>query len=82
MNSFFSIVPATRTFTDQGPSTYSDYMLCELLAMQDELITRLRVERDLAGGSAESFLTGVINRHEQDLVKLRGLLEDHLPDAT
>lgn len=75
MNATFSIVPATHTFTRRGVSIYSGYMLCELMAVEDELITRLCIERDGASGDDVHFLTGIIRQHEKDAAQLLALFE-------
>jgi hypothetical protein len=79
MNKTFTLMPATRTFTDQGPSLYSDYMLSELLAMHEELLGRLRIERQEAAGDTADCLANMITQHEKDAAQLRMLLLDPAP---
>lgn len=81
MNPVFTAVPETRSFTDQGLSTYSDYMLCELMAVQDELITRLSIARAAASGGTVDFLSNMIRQHEKDAARLLALFEHHSPDV-
>jgi hypothetical protein len=89
MNNVLPIVPAGRTFSDSDLGLYSDHMLVELLALQEEMIAQLRLERlraadtaDFLTGMIDHFLTGVIDQHEKAAALLRTQLENHPAETT
>ncbi|HSY54642.1 MAG TPA: hypothetical protein VK785_09355 [Opitutaceae bacterium] len=77
-----------HTSSHPGSGLYSDHMLAELLALQEEMIAQLRLERlrvvDAAGfltDRIDHFLTGIIDQHEKAAAILRTQFEDHAPLA-
>ena len=60
---------------DHGSSQYSDHMLSELLALNEEMISQLRLERLTVIGTAD-FLTTMIDQHEKAAALLRTRLEN------
>lgn len=66
---------ATRANFNPGAGLYSDQMLAELLALHEEMIAQLRLERLGAVGSTD-FLTGMIAQHEKAAAMLRAQLEN------
>jgi len=55
---------------DRCSAPYSEQMLTELLAMHEEMIVQLRVERAEIAGTA-GFLSGLIAQHEKAAAQLR-----------
>jgi len=53
----------------------SNQMLSELLALNEEMIVQLRVERTEAAGRTD-FITGMIAQHENVAAKLRAQLRN------
>jgi hypothetical protein len=78
MNHVLSFVQAARTSSDPGHSLYSNHMLAELLALHEEMIVQLRLERPGVVGSAD-FHTGMIDQQEKTAAMLRAKLE--IPEA-
>jgi hypothetical protein len=59
-------------------------MLAELIALREEMIVRLRLERltvvrtaDFLAGMIDHFLTGVIDQHEKEAAMLWAQFENH-----
>jgi hypothetical protein len=66
-----------RTTPPPEPSVLeSDRMLAELLALNDEMIAQLQIERREVPGTTE-FLTGMIEHHEKAAAALRAQLVRH-----
>jgi len=76
MNYTLPFVNSTHTFSEPGPNLFSDYMLCELLAVHDDMITQLHIQR-LAATDSSNLLTNMIEQHERDASQLLVLLETH-----
>ena len=74
MNQVLSLVQAARTSADPLPILHSDHMLAELLALHQDMIAQLRLERVQVVDSAD-FLTGMIDQHENMSAMLRTKLE-------
>ena len=77
-------MPAASTSSDPGSGLYSDHMLAELIALQEEMIARLRLERlsvvgtaDFLANMIDRFLMGVIDQHEKAAAMLRAQFENH-----
>ena len=81
MNNVISLVQAARISQNPRPILYSERMLAELLALHEEMIVQLRLERHGVVGSAD-FLTGMIEQHEKTAAMLRARLENRLADAS
>lgn len=81
MNKVLPLVPVARAAPDPGSVPYSDHMLGELLALHEEMIGQLRLERQGVIGCAD-FLTGVIEQHEKTAAMLRAKLENRGADIT
>src|SRR6186713_1260474 len=64
MNNVRSLVQAARTSVDSGATLYSDHMLAELLALNEEMVEQLQLER-LGTVTDSALLTGMIERHEK-----------------
>jgi hypothetical protein len=84
INKLFSLLPDARTSSDSGFGLYSDHMLAELIALQEEMIARLRLERlnvvrtaDFLADMIDHFLMGVIVQHEKAAAMLRAQFENH-----
>jgi len=73
MNQVLTLVRAARTALAAAPGLNSDHMLGELLALHQEMIEQLRLERLGAVGSAD-FLTSMIEQHETMAAMLRAKL--------
>lgn len=74
MNNVLVLVQAARTSSNPGPILYSEHMLIELLALHEEMIGQLRLERMEAAGNA-AFLSGMIDQHEQTAAMIRAKLD-------
>jgi hypothetical protein len=81
MNHILPFVQMAGPSSDPDPSLYSDHMLAELLALQQDMIAQLRLERLRVANSAD-FLTGVIDQHEKAAAMLRMQLENYTTDTT
>ena len=57
----------------------SDRTLIELLALNDEMIAQLHIERREVPGMTD-FLNGMIAQHEKAAARLREQLESHRPN--
>jgi len=55
-------------------------MLCELLALNEEMIVQLRLEGKSIGGTT-NFIEAMIVQHEQVASRLRTQLRHHASDA-
>lgn len=72
-------LPGARTTdvpADQVRSPYPDHMVAELLAMHEEMIVQLLLERLGVVGAAD-FLTSLIEQHKKAADMLRALLSNH-----
>lgn len=67
-------VPEKEALKATATGRRSDRMLLELLALNEEMILQLRVERTDAAGTTD-FLTGMIEQHELVASKLRKQLK-------
>jgi hypothetical protein len=76
MNHVLAFPSRALAFGNSAPGQFSDYMLFELLAMHEELIGQLRLECQVAGSNTD-FLADLINQHEQAVILLRTLIENH-----
>lgn len=74
MNKVLDLVQAARASSAPGPILYSDHMLIELLALHEEMIGQLRLERMEAAGNA-AFLSGMIDQHEKTAAMIRAKLD-------
>lgn len=81
MNNVISLVQAARISSDPGPILYSERMVAELLALHEEMIVQLRLERLEVVGCGD-FLTGMIDQHEKTAALLRAKLENRPADAS
>jgi predicted RNA-binding protein with EMAP domain len=75
MNKVLSLVRAARTSSEPVPILNSDHMLAELLALHEDMIEQLRLERVQVVDSAD-FLTGMIEQHEAMSAMLRTKLNN------
>ena len=80
MNHLLSLVPVARASSDPGRGLYADPMLAEVLALHEEMIRQLRLERREAAGSAD-FFTDMIDQHEKTAAVLRARLANHGTNA-
>jgi len=87
MNNVLSFVQPAGTASDLCPGLYSDHMLAELLALQEEMIAQLRLERLMVAGTADfltdtidHFLTGAIDQHEKAAAMLRAQFRNYPAD--
>jgi hypothetical protein len=83
----FSLLPAASISSGSGSGLYSDIMLAELIALQAEMIVRLRLERlnvmrtaDFLADMIDHFLMGVIDQHEEAAAMLWAQFENHEAD--
>jgi len=88
MNNILSLVSNAHPSSHPNPGLYSDHMLAELLALQEEMIAQLRRERlmvistaDFLTNMIDNFLSGAINQHEKSAAILRTQFENHHVDA-
>jgi molybdopterin-guanine dinucleotide biosynthesis protein A len=63
-----------------GASRRSDRMLAELLALNEEMIVQLRLERLSSVGSTD-FIAAMMEQHEQVASRLRTQLSQHASSA-
>ena len=77
MNNVLSIVQAAAI---SRAGLYSDRLLAELLALHEEMIEQLTLERLGVVGSA-AFLTSMIGQHENTARELRARLRSHEADT-
>lgn len=76
MNEVLSLVRAARTSTDRKAKFASPPMLSALVALHEDMIEQLRLERlGTAGNTA--LLTELIDQHEKTAALLREKLESH-----
>ena len=66
--------------SESGSILPSDRMLSELLALNEEMIVQLRVERMDSGGTTD-FITGMIEQHEKAAASLRAQLKSYKTNA-
>jgi hypothetical protein len=69
-----------RISLKQSVSKRSDRMLSELLALNEDMIAQLRLERQEAVGTTD-FITGLIGDHEKAAAKLSAQLRSFEADA-
>ena len=81
MNKVLSLVQAARTSSDPRPVLCSDEMLSELLALHEDMIAQLCLERLEAVGNA-NFLTDMIDQHESTAAMLRTKLKQTATDIS
>ena len=63
-----------------GAGRRSDRILCELLALNQEMIVQLRLEGKSIGGTTD-FIEVMIAHHEQAAERLRAQLKHHASSA-
>jgi hypothetical protein len=80
MNNVLSLVQAARISAQPGSALYSDHMLAELLALHEEMVAQLRLER-FGDAGVSGFLTGMTDQHEKAAAMLRAQLADHGADT-
>jgi hypothetical protein len=71
---------AVETAPSGGAGRRSDRMLAELLALNEEMIVQLRLERLSSIGSTD-FIAAMMDQHEQAAAKLRTQLSHHASRA-
>ncbi len=76
MNPPFSGIMSKSKSDGASKVRRSDKMLADLLALNEEMIAQLRLERLSVVGTTD-FLTGMIDQHEQAALKLRDQLRRH-----
>jgi len=76
MNNVIPFLPASSQAATAAPGLFSDYMLLELLTMHEELLARLRCERD-EGEDRSDFLAVIIEQHEKSSTLIHALLAHH-----
>jgi hypothetical protein len=76
MNTAPTISNANGAHPGAAKTKRSDLMLAELLALNEEMITQLRLERLSAVGTTD-FIAGMIDQHEQAATRLRDQLARH-----
>lgn len=81
MNNVLPLIHAARNTADPTSILYSDHMLAELLALHEDMIEQLRLERLETVGNLE-FLTTMIDQHEKTAAMLRAKLESHRTENT
>jgi len=81
MNHVLSLLQAARTSPAPNRGLYSHQMLSELLALHEDMILQLHLERREAVEAAD-FLTGLIGQHESAAAMLRAHLETHGANTT
>jgi hypothetical protein len=67
--------------TPVGSGRRSDRILCELLALNQEMIVQLRLEGKSIGGTTD-FIEVMIAQHEQAAERLRAQLKHHASSAS
>src|SRR5476651_2539101 len=70
MNNLIAFTQVPLKSSERDVVLYSDHMLLELLALHEDMIMQLRIERLEAAGTAD-FLTSMISRHERDAGQLQ-----------
>ena len=68
--------PRARTSAAPGPGRCPAHLLVELLALNEEMIEQLHLERLSDAGTAD-FLTNMIGQHEKAAALLRAQLKKH-----
>jgi hypothetical protein len=63
-----------------GTSRRSDRILAELLALNEEMVVQLRLERLSSVGSTD-FIAAMMDQHEQVAARLRKQLSHHASNA-
>ncbi len=76
MNNLLASLPPVQASFDSAPGPFSNYMLFELLTMHEELIGQLRLEGQEPGSNI-GFLKEIINQHEQAVIMLHALIDNH-----
>jgi len=80
MNHVLSLLRSARASQASDPTLYSDVMLSQLLALHEEMIVQLCLERLEVVGTSD-FLTGMIDQHEEAAAQLRAQLKDRGKDV-
>lgn len=80
MNNVLPLVHAARSAADPASVLCSDRMLAELLALHEDMIEQLRLERLATVGNLE-FLTTMIDQHENTAAMLRAKLRSHRTES-
>jgi hypothetical protein len=76
MNHALPTLQANGTHSGAVKAKRSDGMLIELLALNEEMIAQLRLERLSIVGTTD-FIAGMIVQHEQVAARLRAQLRRH-----
>jgi hypothetical protein len=71
-----SVLPKQARVSPDMSGRRSDHMLSQLLALNEDMIVQLRVERTEAVGTP-GFITGMIEQHERAAQRLRAQLKGH-----
>ena len=80
MNRVLSLVRSARTSSGPESRLNSDSMLAEFVALHEDMVEQLRLERLGTVGST-AFLTSLIEQHEKTAAMLRAKIE-HRQSAT
>ena len=80
MNHVLSLLRSARTSGAPDATLYSDLMLSQLLALHEEMIVQLCLERLEVVGTSD-FLTGMIDQHEEAAAQLRAQLKNRGRDT-
>jgi hypothetical protein len=70
-----TVLPKQASVSPDMSGRRSDHMLSQLLALNEDMIVQLRVERTEAAGTP-GFITGMIEQHEKAAKRLRAQLKD------
>jgi hypothetical protein len=74
MNRVLSLVRSARTSSAPASRLNSDSMLAEFVALHEDMVEQLRLERLGTVGST-AFLTSLIDQHEKTAAMLRAKIE-------
>ncbi len=80
MNPAFPAIQASGRPPEAARVRRSDKMLADLLALNEEMITQLRLERLSTAGTTD-FIAGMIDQHELAASELRSQLRRHEASA-
>ena len=75
MNNVLTLLQAARGTAEPLLRPYSDHMLGELLALHEDMIMQLQLERVEIADTGD-FLTGMIAQHERAAAMLRTQLDN------
>jgi hypothetical protein len=81
MNHILPILHANGMNGGDAKPRRSDRMLAELLDLNEEMITQLRLERLSTVGTTD-FIAGMIDQHEEAATRLRAQLARHKNGAS